>query len=97
MELLNINSINALLKIIEEPSDTNNFILINNKSKPLIDTIRSRCIELKLFIQSDERIEIIDNLLRQRNITSEIPYKEYPVSPGNALNYTKLCKEKRST
>ena len=95
IELLNINSINALLKIIEEPSDTNNFILINNKSKPLIDTIRSRCIELKLFIQSDERIEIIDNLLRQRNITSEIPYKEYPVSPGNALNYTKLCKEKK--
>ena len=31
--------LNALLKIIEEPSKNNYFILINNKSKPLIETL----------------------------------------------------------
>ena len=35
IELLNKNSINALLKIIEEPTIKNNFILINNKKKKL--------------------------------------------------------------
>ena len=33
IEFLNINSINALLKIIEEPNENINFILINNKKK----------------------------------------------------------------
>ena len=31
VELFNINSLNALLKIIEEPNKKNYFILINNK------------------------------------------------------------------
>ena len=35
IELLNKNCINALLKIIEEPTTNNNFILINNKKKKL--------------------------------------------------------------
>ena len=41
IELFNTNSLNALLKIIEEPSSENYFILINNKTKSLIDTIHS--------------------------------------------------------
>ena len=36
VELFNKNSLNALLKLIEEPSSINNFILINNKSKAII-------------------------------------------------------------
>ena len=32
VELFNTNSLNALLKIIEEPSKNNFFFLINNKS-----------------------------------------------------------------
>jgi len=33
IELLNINAVNALLKILEEPNDNINFILINNNRK----------------------------------------------------------------
>ena len=44
VEMLNINSLNALLKIIEEPPNNNYFVLINNRSKPLLETIYSRCI-----------------------------------------------------
>ena len=35
IELLNINSVNALLKIVEEPNDNIYFILINNNKKIL--------------------------------------------------------------
>ena len=33
IELLNLNSVNALLKILEEPNDNINFILIHNNKK----------------------------------------------------------------
>ena len=35
IELFNLNSLNALLKMIEEPFDKDCFILINNKTKPI--------------------------------------------------------------
>ena len=57
VELFNINSLNALLKIIEEPSKKNYFILINNKTKPLIDTIKSRCLEIKVILDEVKRVE----------------------------------------
>ena len=63
VELFNTNSLNALLKIIEEPSKKNYFILINNKTKPLIDTIKSRCLEMKIILDENKRIEIINKLL----------------------------------
>ena len=34
VELFNHNSLNALLKLIEEPTKKNYFLLINNKSRP---------------------------------------------------------------
>ena len=45
IELLNLNSINALLKILEEPNDNINFILINNNK--LLETLKSRCLNFK--------------------------------------------------
>ena len=47
IELLNLNSINALLKTIEEPSHNIYFILINNNKK-IISTLLSRCINFKI-------------------------------------------------
>jgi DNA polymerase-3 subunit delta' len=44
VELVNHNSLNALLKLIEEPSKNNYFFLINNKSRPLLETIKSRSL-----------------------------------------------------
>ena len=45
IDLLNINSINALLKILEEPNENVNFILINNNKK-ILPTLKSRCLIL---------------------------------------------------
>jgi len=64
IELFNANSLNALLKIIEEPTKKNFFILINNKSRPLMDTIKSRCIDIKLILSEEKRLNIIDSLVK---------------------------------
>ena len=54
IELFNLNCLNALLKSIEEPNIFNNFILINNKKLPIIETIKSRSIEIKFFLNRDQ-------------------------------------------
>ena len=63
IELFNQNSLNALLKIIEEPSQKNYFFLINNKEKPLIETIKSRALEVKIILREKQRLEIINKLV----------------------------------
>ena len=62
IEQFNQNSLNALLKIIEEPSKKNYFFLINNKSKPLLETIKSRAVEVKIILNEEQRLHIIDKL-----------------------------------
>ena len=52
IELFNLNSLNALLKIIEEPTQKNYFILINNKTRPLLETLKSRALEIKIFLKT---------------------------------------------
>lgn len=94
VEKININSLNALLKLIEEPGN-NNFILINNKSSPLIDTIKSRCIEFKIIINQNNREKIIKYLMnyyKQKNIFEE---NFISVSPGNFLKYNYIFEKNK--
>ena len=49
IEFLNTNSINALLKIIEEPNNDIFFILINNNKK-ILPTLTSRCLNFRLSL-----------------------------------------------
>ncbi len=62
INLLNINSVNALLKVIEEPNDNINFILINSNSS-VLSTLKSRCINFKIFLSKKEIIEIINKII----------------------------------
>ena len=55
IEIINDNGLNALLKILEEPTKNNYFILIDNKSKILKETIKSRCIEFKIILSESEK------------------------------------------
>ena len=48
-EYLNINSSNALLKAIEEPSKDTYFFIINNDSQKIMNTIKSRCIDFVIY------------------------------------------------
>ena len=90
VELFNINSLNALLKIIEEPSKKNYFILINNKTKFLIDTIKSRCLELKIILDENKRIEIITKLVNFYNLEKVLDPNQSKLTPGNYLRYNKI-------
>ena len=91
VELYNINSLNALLKILEEPSKNNYFILINNQQNNLLDTIHSRSIETKVYLKNSERIEIINLLIKQNQIEPIIEYINTNISPGTFLLYNNIC------
>ena len=62
IELMNINSINALLKLLEEPNDNINFILINNNKK-VLPTLKSRCLNFKISLTHEQSINITSKLM----------------------------------
>ena len=63
IEYLNINSVNALLKIIEEPYDKIYFFLIHNNKINILDTLKSRCIKFNLFLNSEANNEVANKLI----------------------------------
>ena len=90
IELFNANSLNALLKIIEEPSKKNYYILINNKTKPILDTIKSRSLDIKIIQSDNERVKIIKELIKFYNIDTVLDPDQSKLTPGNFIkfNYT---------
>jgi DNA polymerase-3 subunit delta' len=93
VELFNNNSLNALLKVIEEPTKNNYFLLINNKSKPLIETIKSRSIDIKIILNENERLNIIESLLKKFNSNLLIDPKSSSLSPGYFIKFNYICEE----
>ena len=94
IELLNINSINALLKVIEEPNDNLYFFLVHNNNIKILDTLNSRCIKFRMFLQSSDRLDIINNLLNN-NFYSELnnDFKSIYNTPGEILKLYNFFKE----
>ena len=95
IELFNINSLNALLKIIEEPLSNNYFILINNKTKPLIKTIYSRALEIKILLSNKTRIKIIESLIKINEVDVFVDFVFSNLTPGNFLIFNKICEENK--
>ncbi|MDA9623698.1 AAA family ATPase [Pelagibacteraceae bacterium] len=93
IELINVNSINALLKTLEEPSGNNHFILINNNQNELIKTVSSRCMQINIFLKKNERIKIIDYLIKKNNLDSKTESIDNNISPGLFLKYNIICAE----
>lgn len=93
VEVFNTNCLNALLKTIEEPSTNNHFILINNETSPLIKTIVSRTLHLKMKLTEEERIRAIEYLLKKKNLDIFIDYKNTDLTPGNFVSFNKICFE----
>ena len=92
IELFNINSVNALLKIIEEPLSKDFFFLINNKAKPLINTLSSRSFDFKISLNNENRIKVITSLIKLYKINPLIDYKSLNITPGDFLLYNDICK-----
>jgi DNA polymerase III subunit delta' len=93
IELFNNNSLNALLKIIEEPSKNNYFVLIYNKSKPLLETIKSRCLDIKIILKEHDRLDIIELLKKKFNINLLIDIKKSQLTPGNLIKFNFIYNE----
>ena len=95
VDLFNVQSLNALLKIIEEPGNYNHFILINNNEKNLIDTIKSRCLEIKVFISQTNNIEIINSLSKKFNQNILFDIDTLVTSPGNLIKYNFIFEQNK--
>jgi len=93
IEFLNINSVNSLLKVIEEPSHNVYFILINN-NKRIIRTLLSRCINFKISLSHEESLEIAQSLIGT-NLDESInkDLVNYYFTPGNIFHLINFAKK----
>tara|TARA_Y100000590_G_scaffold428086_1_gene539038 strand:+ start:52 stop:987 length:936 start_codon:yes stop_codon:yes gene_type:complete len=91
IEYLNKNSINALLKVIEEPNSKIFFFLIHNNKIKILDTLNSRCIKFNFFLKNEDKIDVINNLLDSNfynNLNDD--FKSIYLSPGEVISLCKL-------
>mgnify|MGYP006426173817 FL=1 len=86
IELLNTNSINALLKILEEPNDNINFILINNNKK-ILPTLKSRCLNFKIQLTTSQSFDVTNKILNTNcmDLLNDELINNYS-TPGEILN-----------
>ena len=94
VEYLNINSSNALLKSLEEPNHNVYFFLIYNSEMSILDTIKSRCLEHKIFLNLKDTKLIVDNYFDEEiyeNINSNL--KNYYSTPKFLISLIIFLKE----
>ncbi len=93
IEFLNLSSINALLKIIEEPNFGVFFILINNNKK-ILPTLKSRCLNFKINLDHKNCIDTTNKILELDildNISSNL--LNYYQTPGKLCDIYSFSKE----
>ena len=95
VENLNKNSVNALLKIIEEPNENIFFILINNSEKNILPTLKSRCLTFKISLTFNESLNISNSIL-EKNVLEFVNYDllSYYNSPGEIISLFNFAEEK---
>jgi DNA polymerase-3 subunit delta' len=94
VEHLNINSVNALLKIIEEPNNKIYFFLIHDNKINILDTLKSRCIKFNFLLNSQAKTKIINQLLNNdfyNNLNDD--FKNIYNSPGDLVLLNDFFKE----
>ena len=94
VEYLNKNSLNALLKVIEEPNNKVLFFLIHNNEKRIFQTLKSRCIEFKLKLENKYVHQIVNYFLDEHVLNSISPdFTNFYTSPSNYINFISFCKK----
>ena len=90
IEFLNKNSVNALLKILEEPNTNVHFILIHNNKK-ILPTLSSRCLNFKISLAHNQSIEIANSIFGE-NVLNKINLDliHHYLTPGNFYNLIKF-------
>ena len=95
IENLNKNSVNALLKVIEEPNENIFFILINNNEKSILPTLKSRCLNFKINFTFIESMAVTNKILNENIfdlINSDLI--NYYNTPGEIINLIDFSKDK---
>ena len=95
IENLNKNSVNALLKIIEEPNENVFFILINNNEKHILPTLKSRCLTFNINFSFNQSIHVSNQILN-KNIFDLINLDliNYYNTPGEIIHLINFSKDK---
>lgn len=95
IELLNTNSVNALLRFLEEPNANINFILINNH-KNIFDTLKSRCLDFNMTLTYQESLNIINNLINEDvfDLVNHELIDNY-ITPGKLLKFVHISHEQK--
>ena len=87
LEYLNSNSTNALLKVIEEPNNKVLFFLIHDNQKKIFNTLKSRCIEFKVYLKKKENNKIISSLIDSKFYNKlNNDFKHYYNTPGDYVS-----------
>lgn len=81
---LNLNSANALLKILEEPSPNTHLFLINHNLKNLLPTIKSRCRIIKFKPIEPKELKLAANMGKLAFLEDFI---------AGSIGKAKLCEE----
>jgi len=89
VEFLNDSSVHALLKTLEEPSNNNYFILINNNQADLIKTISSRCLKSNIFLNLEQRKEVINFLIQSSGVEKLIDATDN-LTPGLFIRFNEI-------
>ena len=95
IENLNKNSVNALLKITEEPNENVFFILINNSEKNILPTLKSRCLLFNINFTFNQSMSVSNEIL-DSNIFDLINSDliSYYNTPGEIVNLINFSKDK---
>ena len=92
IDFMDISTSNTILKILEEPPSYCIFLIIAQKVDVVIDTIRSRCVELRFKDIEDDILISKLKLLRPELLDSEI-FNLVNLSDGSIGNLNNLIEE----
>ena len=94
IEYLSTNASNSLLKIIEEPNNNVQFMLIQDSRKFVLDTIKSRCIKFNFNLEDKFKTEILNHYFQDityENLSNE--FKNNYLSISDTINIIEFCIE----
>ena len=95
-ENLNLNSLNALLKIVEEPNENIIFIIIFDNSRKILNTLKSRCLKFNLFLTFDQSIDTVNTIIKKNiyDLISKDLINHYNTTGDfiNLINFSLLSK-----
>ena len=96
IENLNKNSVNALLKIVEEPNENIFFILINNNEKYVLPTLKSRCLTFNINFTFNQSMYVSNQILNESvfDLVNHDLFSYYN-SPGEIINLINFSKDKK--